>query len=91
MTIANKSVAGEARLPRLYPSDIRPRLQTVLAALADLDFAFESDLEAIKRSAVDEVLKHQAMARLRDRHRERRAPHLAQLAKLERRIKALAA
>ena len=91
MTIANKSLAGEARVPRLYPSDLRPRLQTVLAALADLDFAFESDLEAIKRSAVDEVLKQQAMARLHDRHRERRAPHLAQLAKLERRIKALAA
>ncbi len=91
MTIANKSVAGEARVPRLYPSDIRPRLQATLAALADLDFAFESDLETIKKSAADDGLKRQAMARLHERHRERRAPHLAQLATLEQRIRALAA
>jgi hypothetical protein len=47
MTIENKSVAGEARLPRLYPSDIRPRLQTVLAAcIRDI---------SKPQSAVDEV------------------------------------
>jgi hypothetical protein len=91
MTIANKSPAGEARVPRLYPADIQPRLQATLAVLADLDFAFESDLETIQQSAADEVLKRQAMARLHEHHRERRAPHLQQLATLEQRIRALAA
>jgi hypothetical protein len=57
----------------------------------DLDFGFESDLETIQQSAADEVLKRQAMARLHEHHRERRAPHLQQLAKLEQRIRALAA
>jgi hypothetical protein len=91
MTVANKSVAGEARVLRLYPSDIQPRLQAILAVLADLDFAFESDLETIQQSAADEGLKQQAMARLHERHHERRAPYLQQLAKLEQRIRALAA
>ena len=78
-------------MPRLYPSDIQPRLQAILAALADLDFAFESDLETIKQSAADEVSSSRRWHGLHERHHERRAPHLQQLAKLEQRIRALAA
>jgi hypothetical protein len=91
MMMTNKPAEGKARVSRLYPPDIQPRLQAILATLADLDFAFESDLETITQSAADEVLKRQAIARLHERHHERRAPHLQQLAKLEQRIRALAA
>lgn len=91
MIIANRPSKDGTRAPRTYSASITPLLQTVLATLADIDLAFECDLETIENSNADEALKAQAIEKLRERHRERRAPYARQLAKLERQIKALAA
>jgi hypothetical protein len=72
-----------------YPGDIRPRLQSVLAALADIDFALERNLEAIRKSETDEAQKREVVDLLRKRHQERRAPYLHELADLQRRIEAI--
>jgi hypothetical protein len=91
MNLAHKPAHREARMPRIYSPELQPLLQALLATLADIDFAFESDLETIQESAADETLKQQAMARLQARRGELRAPYLRQLAKLEERINALTA
>ena len=91
MKLAHKPAHREARVPRIYSPELQSLLQGLLATLADIDFAFESDLETIKESAADETLKQQAMARLQARRGELRAPYLRQRARLEERINALTA
>jgi hypothetical protein len=79
------------QLPGTYSPDILPRLQSLLAALADIDFEFQKDRETILNSAIEEPLKQKAIATLAKRHQERRAPYLRGLDKLERQIQRKAA
>ena len=89
MKLANTPARREGRVPRIYSPEIQSLLQGLLATLADIDFAFESDLETIKESAADETLKQQA--RLQERRDELRAPYLRHLAELKQQINALTA
>jgi hypothetical protein len=59
--------------------------------LAEIDFAFESDVEVVKNSATDESLKRTVIATLQQRHRERGVAYVHQLAALQERIDAVAA
>jgi hypothetical protein len=75
-----------ARIARPYAPDLLPLLQSLLATLADIDFAHESDLEVVQNSTTDEVLKRTVIKKLQERHRERRAPYVQQLTTLQERI-----
>jgi hypothetical protein len=77
--------------PRVYPSELLPSLQSLLATLADIDFEHESDVETIRNSLTDEGLKQTAIRRLQERHQQRRAPYIRQLERLQKRVQALAA
>jgi hypothetical protein len=74
-----------------YSPDILPLLQSLLAALADIDFEYQKDRETILRSAIEEPLKQRAIATLAKRHRERRDPYLREIDKLERQIQRMIA
>ncbi len=76
---------------RLYPSRLLPSLQSLLTSLADIDFAHGSDVETVRNSSVDDWLKQTVIRRLEERHRQRRAPYVAQLERLEKRMQPLAA
>ena len=71
---------------RVYSPDILPRLQTILADLADIDIAFEKSLEAVKHSSDDEERKSEMIASLWRQHREQRAPYIQELIALRERI-----
>jgi hypothetical protein len=77
--------------PGTYSPDILPLTQSLLRALADIDFEFQKDRETILTSAIDEPLKQGAIATLAKRHQERRAPYLRGIDKLERQIQRKAA
>ena len=79
---------GEARL---YSPEITPLLQSLLATLADIDFAYESDLEVVQNSATDAILKRKVIERLQQQHRERREPYIRQITALQRRFMPMAA
>jgi hypothetical protein len=66
--------------------DILPLLQSLLATLADIDFAYQKDREIILTSATEEPLKQRVIATLAKRHHERRDPYLRKIDKLERQI-----
>ncbi len=85
---ARLPAAGEARM---YVPGVAPLLQSLLATLADIDFAFESDLEVVETSATDEALKRKIVERLRAEHRERRAPYVRQIDALQKRLQLLVA
>jgi hypothetical protein len=76
---------------RPYPSELVPSLQSLLATLADLDFEHTSDVETVRNSPVEDWLKQTVIRTLEERHRQRRAPCIGQLERLERRMQALAA
>ena len=71
---------------RVYSPDILPLLQSLLAKLADVDFAYEKNLEAIRRSPGDEELKRDMIDKVRRLHQERRAPYVQELAALQERV-----
>ena len=69
-----------------YSPDLLPSLQSLLAALADIDFEYQKDRETILQSPIEEPLKQRAIATLAKRHQERRDPYLREIDKLERQI-----
>ncbi len=71
---------------RAYSPDILPLLQSVLAALADIDFAHEKSLDGIRQSPADDAQKSAAIAKLRQQHRDMRAPLIHELTALRERI-----
>ena len=72
--------------PGAYSPDILPLLQSLLAALADIDFEYQKDRETILKSAIEEPFKQRAIATLAKRHHEQRAPYLREIDELEREI-----
>ena len=79
---------GEARM---YSPSVGPLLQSLLATLADIDFAFESDFEVVENSATNEALKRRIIEKLREQHRKRRAPYAQQIDALQKRVQSLVA
>ena len=72
---------------RTYSPAIEPLMQTLLATLADIDFAYERELEKIENSTSDDNLKESLRSRRETNHRERREPYVQQLAELHARIR----
>lgn len=76
-----------SRTDRVYSPDILPRLQSLLADLADLDVACQQKLEAVEYGLGDESLKRRKIAQLWRDHQERRAPYVAALEELQEQIR----
>jgi len=76
-----------SRLNRVYSPDILPRLQSLLADLAEIDFAYQQKLEAIERGLGDESLKRRKIAQLWQEHQESRVPYVAALEGLQEQAK----
>ncbi len=85
------SPAPSPGAPRMYPPELEPLLQSLLAALADIDFAHLGDIETVRNSATDAWLKQAVIRRLEESHRQRRAPVVRQIEALEERVRTLAA
>ena len=71
--------------PVSYCPEVLARTQSLLAALADLDFGVAADLKTIGRSDMPEVLKTEVTSTLQQRHNERRASIVRELEALHRR------
>jgi hypothetical protein len=63
-------------------------MQSLMATLADIDFAHDCEVDRIEASSADPSLKSRLRAQLAARHRERREPYVQQLAAFEARIAA---
>ncbi len=74
----------------VYSSNILLQMQSLLAALADLDCAYENDVETVQNSSTPEIIKCSVTETLQQRHQERRAPFVRQLEALQRRMRAAA-
>ncbi len=61
-----------------HPAYDSEQVQSLLAALADLDAAYESDVATVRASDVPEVLKQEVIRTLQRHHKERRASYLQQ-------------
>ena len=71
------------RSTSIYPADRLPQLQGLLSALADIDLAYERDLQVVRGSATNADLKTMTINNLAQRHQERREPIVRRLAALQ--------
>ncbi|MCB8822302.1 hypothetical protein [Microvirga rosea] len=77
----------QSHTDQVYSPDILPRLQSLLANLADIDLACEQALTAIERGLGDERLKRRKIAQLWQDHQDRRAPYVAALEELQAQVR----
>jgi hypothetical protein len=86
MSVCSKNSAPDREVPSAstYSPTILPRLQTTLAALADLDHAYEADLETVTKSGAPDAIKQEVIRSLQQRQQVSRAPYIRQLAALHR-------
>jgi hypothetical protein len=70
----------------MYSPNLQPLIQTLLSALADIDFEYECEREKIDRNTLDLPTKTRLLDRLKALHHERRMPYIRQLAILQKRI-----
>jgi hypothetical protein len=66
-----------------YSSNILPKLQSLLANLADLNLAHEREIEAVRTSCLDDKSKLETIERLLKIFQERKAPIVEELLSLE--------
>ncbi len=62
---------------------LRTRIQSILAALAEIDRAYATDLDTVGTSDAPVEIKQGVIDTLRQKHRERRAPYLQELQALQ--------
>ena len=84
-----RRVAAENDNPPILPEGFQPAMQSVLAVVADIDFAHEREMEKVNNSGLDDVFKSRLISKLDQRHRERRQPYAQELVRLQKRIRAL--
>ena len=53
--------------PRMYSPELQLLLQSLLATLADIDFAHESDIETVRTSSAEDWLKQATIRKLQQR------------------------
>jgi hypothetical protein len=87
--VEHQPIGQETGSDSFYPPDLLPLLQSLLADVADIDCAYETSLESIRRSPGDHSLKHAMIDRLRQQHEKRRAPVAHVLMALQQRIEAV--
>ncbi|MXQ12270.1 hypothetical protein [Microvirga makkahensis] len=85
------SIRPDPWQPRIYAPELQPLLQSLLATLADIDFAHQSDIETVGNSSAEDGLKQATIRRLQRLHRERRKPYVRRLEALQERIRSMAA
>lgn len=78
---------GTVNRDRVYSPDILPRLQSLLAILADIDIYYEKKLDVVERSPGDKSLKRSMIAELWQRRQERRASYVAELEDLQEQVR----
>ena len=84
VTVADREVcsadAGSAELPAQREcSGPEPTLQALIDALVDLDLAFERESKELSKGTLDATSQYRMLTKLREQHRQRRAPYVHQL------------
>ncbi|MCG7393418.1 hypothetical protein MHY87_10925 [Microvirga sp. ACRRW] len=90
MTISDERLlfSSERSGYRIYEPDILPRLQSLLATLADLDVVHASNVSTIEGRQTDIASKQRVIADLRQSHRERCLPYILEIEALRARMDA---
>ena len=68
---------------RFYSPGAQPLLQSLLATLADLDFAYERERDRISGSTEAPSVQARALRKLEVEHQERREPYIQHLSLLQ--------
>jgi hypothetical protein len=89
MPNANLREAHEHHQPPIMPAEFLPVMQSLLATLADIDFAHEHEVEKVNSSGKDDTFKAKLITKLDQLHQERRHPYEHELLRLASRMQSL--
>ncbi len=87
---ANRTPAQAGSLDHVYSPKILAQMQSLLAALADIDCAYEMDVETVRNSHTPEIIKQGVLGTLQEQHQARRAPYVRRLEALQRQVRSAA-
>ncbi len=76
----------ETFFPRMYSPNLQPLLQSLLSAVADMDFEYECEREKLSGRPLSRDEKIRRLETLRAQHQIRREPYVRQLAVLQKRM-----
>jgi len=79
---------GKQKDDRVHEPDTLPKLQSLLAILADIDVAHGSNLIVIESRPMDDASKDRLIADLCESHRRQRPPYLREIEALRARMDA---
>jgi hypothetical protein len=82
----NPAALSDAAPPRVYPAELQPLLQSLMATLANIDFEYEQERSRMCVDPRDGSLKQRMLQKLQTRHQEQRRPYVEQLIHLQHRI-----
>lgn len=68
--------------PRMYPDDLQPALQEAMSMLADVEFRYSQDRDALDRWDGPEEIKRRLSQDLDEWRRKAREPHAQRVAEL---------
>ena len=71
------------RLTPIYSGALRPSLQALLSALADIDFGYERALEELSCGSIPDLGREQVAQMLQEQHRRDRAQYIQCLEELQ--------
>lgn len=84
-----RATHSEHDQPPVIPAEFQELMQSVLATLADIDFAHEHELEKVNSTNADATFKAKLITKLDRLHQERRHPYAHELLRLEERMRSL--
>jgi hypothetical protein len=83
--------SSQARSPQVYSPALQPLMQSLLTTLANIDCEHEREIAKAGRSSAQASFKSHLLAKLKQRHRERREPYVQQIAILKQRMHSFSA
>jgi hypothetical protein len=83
----NTTLRDERDQPPVIPAEFQPLMQSLLAALADIDSVHEHEIKKVNSTCVDDTFKAKLITKLDELHREKRQTYANELLTLEERTR----
>ncbi len=77
--VCNADAGSEEQPLQIGPLGPKPMFQALIDALIDIDIAFERECQELSRGTLDAASQDRMLTKLREQHRQSRAPYVQQL------------
>ena len=79
LVVCRAYTGSEKQPAQIESPEPEPTIQALIDALVDLDLAFERQCQELSRGTLDATSQYRILSKLREQHRQRRAPYVHEL------------